>query len=38
VTLQLVQSGQIMGIPVLDHIIIAGSRFFSFSKEGLLKS
>ena len=37
VTLQLVQSGQIMGIPVLDHIIIAGSRFFSFSKEGLLK-
>jgi DNA repair protein RadC len=37
ITQQMIRSGQIMGIPVLDHIILAGNRYFSFSKEGLLK-
>jgi DNA repair protein RadC len=37
ITLQLEEAGQIIGIPVLDHIIVAGSQYFSFAKEGLLK-
>jgi len=36
VTQQLVQAGQLMGIPVLDHIIIADSAFYSFANEGLV--
>ena len=36
VTAQLVQAGQIMGIPVLDHVIVAGTRHFSFAKAGIL--
>jgi len=37
VTGQLVRAGEIMGIPVLDHVILAGGGYFSFAKEGLLK-
>lgn len=37
VTSQLVQAGDLIGIPILDHIIIAGHHYFSFAKEGLLK-
>ncbi len=37
VTMQLVEAGKIMGIPVLDHVIVAGEKFFSFAKEGLIK-
>ncbi len=37
VTSQLVQAGELIGIPVLDHIIIAENYYFSFAKEGLLK-
>ena len=37
VTSQLVKSGEVLGIPVLDHLIIAGRRYFSFVKEGMLK-
>lgn len=34
-TKRLVKAGFIMDIPVLDHIVIAGSRFLSFKEEGL---
>ena len=36
ITSQLLKASGIMGIPILDHIIIAGNRYFSFAKEGLL--
>ena len=36
VTHQLVESGKILGIPVHDHIIIAGDSFTSFADRGLL--
>ncbi|MBM4167589.1 MAG: JAB domain-containing protein [Ignavibacteria bacterium] len=36
ITRQLVESGRILGIPVHDHIIIAGSRYVSFAERGLL--
>jgi DNA repair protein RadC len=36
VTRQLVQAGQMLDIPVYDHIIIAGERYFSFGEAGLL--
>ncbi len=36
VTRQLVESGKILGIPVHDHIVIAGSRYVSFAERGLL--
>lgn len=38
ITTQLIQGGKIMGIPVLDHIIFTKDSFFSFAKEGLLRS
>jgi DNA repair protein RadC len=36
VTKQLVDSGRILGIPVHDHIILAGTNFVSFAERGLL--
>ncbi len=36
VTDQLVQAGKIMGIPLTDHIIIAGKEYYSFAKQGLI--
>ncbi len=36
ITEQLKQAGQIMGIPVKDHLILAGHQFTSMAKEGLL--
>jgi DNA repair protein RadC len=36
VTGQLVAAGAVLGIPVLDHVIIAGDRWLSFAKQGLL--
>jgi DNA repair protein RadC len=36
VTMQMVEAGKLMGIPILDHVIVAGERFFSFAKEGLI--
>lgn len=36
ITSQLIKASGVMGIPILDHIIIAGHRYFSFAKEGLL--
>lgn len=38
ITSQLVEAGKMMGIPILDHIILADSQYFSFAKEGLLKT
>lgn len=35
-TKRLVEAGEIIGIPVLDHIIIGDNRFTSFKAEGLL--
>lgn len=36
VTKQLVESGRILGIPVHDHIIVAGGSFTSFAERGLM--
>ncbi len=36
VTRRMVQAGEIMDIPVLDHIIIGGSSFVSLKEKGLL--
>lgn len=38
ITAKLVGAGQVLGIPVLDHVILAGEGYFSFAQEGLLKS
>ncbi len=37
ITEQLRRAGEDLGIPVLDHVIVAGNGYFSFAKEGLLK-
>lgn len=36
VTGQLVAAGSVLGIPVLDHVIVAGDRWISFATQGLL--
>ncbi len=36
VTRQLVAAGQLLDLPVFDHVIIAGDRFTSFATAGLL--
>jgi DNA repair protein RadC len=36
VTRQLVEAGRILGIPVLDHVIIAGKVWTSFAERGLM--
>jgi len=36
ITQRLVQSGKLLDIPVLDHIIIGESAYFSFKEEGIL--
>jgi DNA repair protein RadC len=36
VTTQLVQCGQLLGIPVLDHVIIGDGRYVSFVESGLI--
>jgi DNA repair protein RadC len=36
ITRQLVEAGQIMGIPVLDHLIITQNGYYSFAGEGLI--
>jgi DNA repair protein RadC len=36
VTRQLVAAGQLLDLPVYDHVILAGDRFLSFATEGLL--
>ncbi len=36
VTRQLVAAGQLLDLPVYDHVIVAGDRFLSFATAGLL--
>jgi DNA repair protein RadC len=36
VTRQLVEAGRLLDLPVYDHVILAGDRFFSFATAGLL--
>jgi len=36
VTRQLVEAGRVLDIPVYDHVIVAGDRYFSFAEAGLL--
>ncbi|RKY88560.1 hypothetical protein DRQ09_02730 [candidate division KSB1 bacterium] len=37
VTEKMVETGKIMDIPVRDHLIIAGRKYFSFAEKGILK-
>lgn len=36
ITRQIVEAGKIIGIPIHDHIIIAGEKYTSFAERGLL--
>jgi DNA repair protein RadC len=36
VTAQLVEAGRILDVPVHDHVIVGGDRYFSFAEAGLL--
>jgi DNA repair protein RadC len=36
ITKQIVDAGRIIGIPVHDHIIVAGNLFTSFAERGLM--
>ena len=36
VTTRLVAAGEILGIPVLDHIVVGDGRYFSFKEAGRL--
>jgi len=36
ITKQIVEAGKVIGIPVHDHIIIAGANFTSFAERGLM--
>ncbi len=36
VTRTIVAAGEMMGIPVVDHLIVCGSEFFSFAENGLI--
>ena len=36
ITKELVEGGKLLGIDVLDHIVIAGSKYVSFKEKGLM--
>jgi DNA repair protein RadC len=36
ITHRLSKTGEIVGIKLVDHIIIAGSHYYSFAKEGMV--
>ncbi|MEO0091211.1 MAG: DNA repair protein RadC [candidate division WOR-3 bacterium] len=36
ITKRLVEAGKILGIEIIDHIIVAKSRFYSFKENGLI--
>jgi DNA repair protein RadC len=36
VTRQLVEAGQLLDVPVYDHLIVGGDHYFSFAEAGLL--
>ena len=35
-TRRVAEAGQVLGIAVIDHIIIGGDTYYSFSEQGLL--
>ena len=35
-TARLVKVADLMGVKVLDHIIVSGNAYFSFSRQGIL--
>jgi DNA repair protein RadC len=37
-TERLVLAGQLLGVRVLDHVILAGREYFSFRDRGLLRA
>lgn len=37
ITRQLVSASELIGIPILDHVIIAEDKFFSFAQKGLIQ-
>jgi len=37
ITKRFVESGKILGIEVIDHIIVTKGSFFSFKEKGLIK-
>jgi|HubBroStandDraft_1064217.scaffolds.fasta_scaffold312062_2 DNA repair protein RadC len=37
-TLRLAEVGQLMGIPLLDHVVVARGGYYSFAENGLLDS
>jgi len=36
ITKQLVEAGKVVGIPLHDHLIVAGDGFTSFAERGLI--
>ena len=36
VTQQFIAAGQILGVPLYDHIIVGGNKHFSFRSQGLI--
>jgi DNA repair protein RadC len=36
VTAQLAAAGQLLGVPVLDHVVVGDARYISFVESGLL--
>ena len=38
VTKRLAEAGELLGIPLLDHLIITGSGYYSMSDAGILRS
>ena len=36
-TKRLKEAGEIMGIPLLDHLIIAETGYYSFSEENIIR-
>lgn len=37
VTQRLISAGRILGIPLVDHIIVAGEKYFSFFEQHLME-
>jgi DNA repair protein RadC len=37
ITEQLVEAGKLIGIPVHDHLIVAGDRYTSFAEENPIR-
>lgn len=35
-TRRLIEAGELLGVPVKDHVIVAGDNYLSFRKEGLM--